>query len=215
MENQLLNFKQMSNNTELCELFIKHISDKCPEVGHSYSPEYYNLLKENRETFKNILEIGIGTKEIMGSLCGPNYKAGASLRAWQEFFPNAKIFGADIAKEVLFNDGNISCFYTDQSDSKELENTISEIKNKVNDQKLTFDLILDDGSHIFEHMMLTFKTLGKYVSLGGLYIIEDIKKPYVQSFIDLKVDGFELCKEYQGSARSSEWDNFVAYKKVK
>jgi hypothetical protein len=159
-------------------------------------------------------------KEIMDPICGPNYKAGASLRAWGEFFSNANIFGVDIAKEVLFEEGNISCFYTDQSDSKELESTIAEIKKKTNNNKLTFDLILDDGSHIFEHMMLTFETLGKHVSPGGLYIIEDIQTKYYQAFIDLKIDGFELYKEYQGiknhsSYREIVWDNFIAYKKIK
>lgn len=58
----------LSNNppeTILCELFYKYGSDKCPQIYHSYSTEYYELLKNNRENFLNILEIGIGTNSMM------------------------------------------------------------------------------------------------------------------------------------------------------
>ena len=198
--------------TELCELFEKNLSDKCPQVGHSYSPEYYNLLNENKNIYKNILEIGIGTNELMKPLCGPNYNVGASLIAWSEFFPNANIFGLDIRKDVLFTDKNISCFFTDQSNESELEKTILEIKNHSESQNLTFDLILDDGSHVYEHMVLTFKVLSKYIKINGLYIIEDIQNQYLQSFIDLKIDGFEITKIHKGPKGLD--DNFVAYKRI-
>jgi hypothetical protein len=198
--------------TELCELFKKNLSDKCPQVGHSYSPEYYNLLNENKNIYKNILEIGIGYKELMIPYCGSDYNIGASLKAWSEFFPNANIFGLDIRKDVLFNDKNICCFYTDQSNESELEKTISEIKKYTESQNLTFDLILDDGSHIYDHMVLSFKVLSKYVRINGLYIIEDIQNQYLQSFIDLKIDGFETVKIHKGS--KSIDDNFVAYKRI-
>lgn len=197
--------------TELCELFKKNLSDKCPEVGHSYSPEYYNLLNENKNTYKNILEIGIGNNELMKPFCGPDYSVGASLKAWAEFFPNANIFGLDIRKDVLFNDKNIYCFFTDQSSESELEKTILEIKKHSESQNLTFDLILDDGSHIYEHMVLTFKVLSKHLKTNGLYIIEDIQNQYLQSFIDLKIDGLEIVKIHRGSKGLD--DNFVVYKK--
>jgi hypothetical protein len=40
-------------------------------------------------------------------------KPGASLYVWRDFFPNAYIFGADIDKEVLFNDKRITTGYID------------------------------------------------------------------------------------------------------
>ena len=48
----------INHNTELCDLFFKYCSDKCPLIGHSYSPHYYELLKNEKENFLNILEIG-------------------------------------------------------------------------------------------------------------------------------------------------------------
>ena len=45
------------------------------------------------------------------------------MRALRDYFPNANIFGADIDKNILFNDQNrIKTFYVDQLDRKSVEN---------------------------------------------------------------------------------------------
>jgi hypothetical protein len=37
-----------------------------------------------------------------------------------------------------------------------------------------FDIIIDDGSHIEDHILKTFHTLfEKYLSPGGIYFVED------------------------------------------
>ena len=37
-----------------------------------------------------------------------------------------------------------------------------------------FDIIIDDGSHIDSHIMVSFNTLfDRYLSPGGLYFVED------------------------------------------
>jgi hypothetical protein len=200
----------MISNTELCELFVKYHSDKCPQVGHSYSPHYYDLLKDGKETFLNILEIGIGNNELMKPLYGENYIIGGSLKAFNEFFINANIFGVDIRKDVLFSEGRIKCFYTDQSNSKELHKTIKEIKKINDDENLKFDLIIDDGSHITNHMILSFNTLGEYLKSNGIYIIEDIKREELNVFINLELNGFEIIKIHRGNTGQ---DDFVAFRK--
>lgn len=197
--------------TELCELFYKYSSDKCPQVAHSYSPHYYDLLKYGKESFAYVLEIGIGNDELMKPLYGDGYQIGASLKAWRDFFPNAKIYGLDIRKDVFFSDERIECVYTDQSSSKELNKTISKIKKSNKNKELLFDLIIDDGSHIPEHMILSFETLGCYVKKGGYYIIEDIKNENIDLFINLKVDGFEIAKIHAGATQQ---DDFIAYRKI-
>lgn len=196
--------------TELCEIFFKYRSDKCPQVFHSYSPSYFEELNKIKNNINYVLEIGVGTNTIMKPICGETYQIGASLKGWRDFFKNAKIFGIDIDKNVLFEEDRIECFYTDQSDSKSLEKTISEIKKKENNSELKFDLIIDDGSHIIEHMILSYKTLSKYVTLGGLYIIEDIKKKDLNIFTNLYEKNFELLKVHEGNF---EWDSFVIYQK--
>ena len=198
--------------TELCKIFYKYKSDKCSKINHSYSPEYYNHLNPYRETFTNILEVGIGNDKLMKPICGNDYILGASLKSWEEFFPNAKIYGLDILRDVLFSENRVSCFYTDQSNENELNKTIDEIRNVNNDSNLLFDLIIDDGSHIVDHMLLTFKTLSKYLKVDGLYIIEDIQRKDLDIFTNIKLTDFEILKIYMGNRNDVD---FIIYKKIK
>lgn len=199
-----------NKETELCDIFYKYKSDKCPKIGHSYSSEYYKHLAEYKEKFSNVLEIGIGNNELMVPLCGKDYIIGASLKAWKEFFPKANIYGVDIVEDVIFFEERISCFYTDQSSQEELDKTISEIRKYARDPKMRFDMIIDDGSHIVEHMLLTFESLGEYLMPGGIYIIEDIQKKDLHKFETLDSKEFDVLSVYRGY---SDWDNFVIYKK--
>jgi len=82
--------------TELCELFYKYGADKCPAIRHSYSPEYYTLLKEYKSQFTDILEIGVGNDCQLRYVF--EYIPGASLRAWRDFFTDANVYGIDIDK---------------------------------------------------------------------------------------------------------------------
>jgi hypothetical protein len=148
----------------------------------------------------------------MKPICGNDYILGASLKSWEEFFPNAKIYGLDILRDVLFSENRVSCFYTDQSNENELNKTIDEIRNVNNDSNLLFDLIIDDGSHIVDHMLLTFKTLSKYLKVDGLYIIEDIQRKDLDIFTNIKLTDFEILKIYMGNRND---DDFIIYKKIK
>ena len=87
----------------------------------------------------------------MKSLTNDNYKPGASLRMLRDYFPKANIFGCDILPDVLFNEERITTFQTDQNNEISLNNLISKIG--------FVDLIMDDGSHIQEHMVTSFKNL--------------------------------------------------------
>jgi|LauGreDrversion4_2_1035121.scaffolds.fasta_scaffold03887_12 hypothetical protein len=196
--------------TELCEILFKYKSDKCPQIFHSYSPSYFEELHKIKNDVKYVLEIGVGTNEIMKPICGEKYQIGASLKAWRDFFRNAKIFGVDINKEILFQEDRIKCFYTNQSNSNSLEETITQIKKNELNSDLKFDIVIDDGSHIVEHMIISYKTISKYVVNGGLYIIEDIKKKDLDIFTSLNIKDFEILKIHEGNF---EWDSFVIYKK--
>jgi hypothetical protein len=154
----------LEEQTELCKLAIKYGSDKVPEILHSYTPVYYNLFK-NKRNLKKVLEIGIGYPELMS--LRKDYVTGASLYMWRDFFPEATIYGADIREDTLINEDRIKSFYVDQSDEGSLKNLVAQIGED-------FDFILDDGSHIPEHQILTAKVLTQYLKSDGLYIIEDV-----------------------------------------
>ena len=94
--------------------------------------------------------------------------AGYSLRMWREYFTKGKVAGVDIYIEPLAADLTtnpdyivINCDATSPSLSDHL-------------QGMTFDVIIDDGSHFLDHQLITFDILRKHVKPGGIYIIEDI-----------------------------------------
>jgi|SRR5215469_1518800 len=150
--------------TELCKLAAKHGTDK---FG-AYTRLYSSLFEDKRFEFKHVMEIGIGTKQAMSHV--PNYAPGASLRMWRDYFPNATILGCDIDESVLFSEPNIDCIRLDQSNSNDLAKAASWNGNDK------WDLIIDDGSHIPEHQVLSAKALMPHIRSGGYYIIEDVNE---------------------------------------
>lgn len=199
--------------TYLCELGAKYFVDKCPSIYHDYTPTYDSILGPLRHDIKTILEIGIGHNGLMKPICGENYKHGASLRMWRDYFPNARITSCDILEEVLFNDEErIETYLADQSNIESLESLVSKIKPNNG----FFDFIIDDGSHIELHQTISFTTLWKYVRPnGGIYIIEDI---WIGNDLDKmaelhkrhNIDDAELVGKYDGTKDNQ---GFVIFRK--
>jgi demethylmacrocin O-methyltransferase len=199
---------QASTPDDLSILAEKYGSDKCPAIAHSYTPEYNRLLSPLRDSIFNVLEVGIGNDELMIPIVGRAYRPGASLRMWRDYFPNADIYGCDILPSVLFQEYRIKTFLVDQSSEKSLNESMESLGK-------AFDLIVDDGSHVDEHMRLSFRTLWPYVRPKGIYIIEDVKQQALSDFAQLaQLYGFtnaECLHVYHGK---NDWDGFVAFRKV-
>lgn len=136
----------------------------CPVYDELFSPIQFNDL--------NILEIGV--------------RHGASIALWEEYFPNAKIFGIDIDERTIrYRRKRINIEIVDQSNKKEL-------KNFVQDKK--FDIIIDDGSHKSSHQIISFETL--WPSVKNYYIIEDVETSYWVNSPRGYVDSNPTCIEY-------------------
>jgi tetratricopeptide (TPR) repeat protein/2-polyprenyl-3-methyl-5-hydroxy-6-metoxy-1,4-benzoquinol methylase len=154
--------------SELCNIMTAHGSDK-GSGWHNYTQLYDLLFRSRRETVRGVFEMGIGTNNPeLPSTMGANGRPGASLRGWREYFPAATIVGADIDKRILFSDDRIATYYVDQRDP----NAIDELWAAV--PYSPFDLIIDDGLHIFEANSLFMQQSFGNVAPGGFYIIEDI-----------------------------------------
>jgi hypothetical protein len=41
-----------------------------------------------------------------------------------------------------------------------------------------FDVLIDDGSHLWEHQITSFRYLFPFIKQGGIYILEDIDTSY-------------------------------------
>ena len=146
---------------------------KLQEIGQKYGTDkawgplilfYENLLADRPpESVRKVLEIGIGHPGCMPE----GYQAGSSLRMWEEYFPNADIFALDIIPDILINSGRIHSFLCDQGNPQSLAAVIPHLGTG-------FDFIEDDGSHQFEHQILSANVLIPLLAPGGVYAIEDI-----------------------------------------
>jgi hypothetical protein len=172
-----INYDKNINN-DLTNLCVKYGSDKgsfndyeITPFGwkyHKYTDVYNMLFNHSREYFKNVFEVGLGTNNPnIKSNMTVNGKPGASLRMWRDYFKNAQIFGADIDRNILFEEDRVKTFYVDQLDPKSIEQMWSQID-------VEFDVILDDGLHTAEANLCFFKNSFHKLKDNGIYIIEDI-----------------------------------------
>jgi len=125
--------------------FIKEMFRKhgTDKLGHGYSMIYEKV----PETAENVLEIGVG--------------GGSSLRAWLEIFPLAHIYAIDRNAPLDIPDSRLQQF---QSKIEEFDPA------QLNG--ITFDLIVDDGSHDAVGIVAGFSKL--HPSCRGLYVVEDV-----------------------------------------
>jgi hypothetical protein len=122
--------------------------------GHDYLRFYEDYFRKFRRENIVFLEIGVA--------------GGASLRVWRSYFSQAKIIGADINPESLrFRGNGISIEILDQSSIEDL--------TKLAINYGPFDIVIDDGSHMWEHQIVSLKTLFPFLKNGGIYVVEDLQ----------------------------------------
>ena len=189
--------------TILCELAEKHLTDKGPSF-HGYTKFYHEVITKYMDlhSVQKVGEIGIGTFACMCHV-SETYTPGASLRMWEEFFPNASIYGFDIEESTLFKKDRITCKRMDQSSEDSIHQALKECGSD-------FDIIIDDGSHILQHQLLTKANAAKYVKIGGLLIIEDIEERYLAYWFEDPPEGFERV----AISEDDPLNNFVVYRRT-
>ena len=115
-----------------------------------------------------MLEIGLGTyNDDIVSHMGADGRPGASLRAFRDFLPNARIYGADVDARILFREERIETFFVDQTDPPsfaDLERAVPPI----------LDLVIDDGLHSPNANLATLRFGLTKIKVGGWVVVEDI-----------------------------------------
>jgi len=161
----------------LTRLAIKHGTDKWGP--HFYTPIYHELFAHLRDKPVRLLEIGVG---------GYDYKmvGGASLAMWAEYFPHGRIVGIDTAPKTLSLDPRVSLLVGSQADPAFLANLC--------DQHGPFDVVIDDGSHIPQHVATSFYALFPRLSQQALYVIEDVQTAFWPQFGGSILDGGATMK---------------------
>jgi hypothetical protein len=204
-----INYSYKSNIlSELCKKygsdkgFINFKIDKKPYKWdpHTYATHYHSIFNLSRENVKHVFECGLGTNNPnLKSNMTENGIPGASLRVWRDYFFNAKIYGGDIDKEILFEEEKIKTFYVDQLNSNSIKSMWESI------QVEEFDIIIDDGLHEPEANYNFFINSFHKLRKNGVFIIEDIPNIYLEHLqnklkkydIDIVV-GFTQYKKVYG-----------------
>ncbi len=134
---------------------------------HWYAQYYEQIFRELRRKPISLLEIGVGGE------ANPE-KGGNSLRMWRAYFPKARIYGIDIHDKTPHDERRIKTFRGSQADPDFLDAVVREIGQ--------IDVIIDDGSHINDHMILTFQHLFPHLADGGIYAVEDTQTSYWKEY---------------------------------
>lgn len=144
--------------------------------SHTYADYVSRLFGHCRESIHRVFECGLGTNNPdLASSMGVDGKPGASLRVWRDYFPNAMVYGADIDKEILFQEERISTYWVDQTSPEAVQTMWAQIGG-------TIDLIVDDGLHEFQAGRILFENSIDYLADRGVYIIEDVNPSDLLSY---------------------------------
>lgn len=135
-------------------IFNNYDTDKNSSF-HNYTRQYQSLLNDFRDKPVKYLEIGVFN--------------GGSIQAFRETFPKSTcIVGLDINHQCKLYENTKNNLFVEIGDATDPQ-FIKDITKKYG----TFDIILDDGSHINRDVIQTFELLFPLLNDDGLYIVED------------------------------------------
>jgi polysaccharide deacetylase 2 family uncharacterized protein YibQ len=140
----------------------KYRTDK--HTDHHYIQQFYDeAFLSFRESNLNFLEIGVWN--------------GESMKLWADYFINAKnIVGVDVFIRTPMQKvkENLSKHKTTLHQLNSVNCSIEEFNNFSKLYPEGFDIIIDDGSHVFNDQITTYNKFKLLMKKGGIYIIEDM-----------------------------------------
>jgi len=156
----------------LRNLFLRYGTDK---EMNGYTPYYERLFESARHKKVRLAEIGIGTliPNAPSSMVGygeANYRTGASLMAWRDFFdhPESEVHGFDIASDTqITGEDRVTTHLLNSTDRAAVDQFLAAHPEQ-------FDIIVDDGCHRDTSQLETVRNLWRALKPGGYYVIEDI-----------------------------------------
>jgi Methyltransferase domain len=129
---------------------------------HHYLPIYDRYLTPWQGRPVRMLEIGVSR--------------GGSMGMWRKFLgPEAVLFGIDIDPDCARFDGQAANVRIgSQTDAAFLQDVVAEMGG--------LDIVLDDGSHVSQHIRASLDVLFPLLSDGGTYIVEDLHTSYWRAY---------------------------------
>ena len=145
--------------------------------GHDFGKFYEKNFKKILNKKINVLEIGVWK--------------GASTASFYYYLPKANFVAIDRNFKFKYSSKRINFFFCDTTSNDNLKKlTNFFIKKKIT----SFDLIIDDGSHILSDILKNFVFFFKFLKSKGIYIIEDYKHPNYFSHLNDKKKHFLIDK---------------------
>jgi hypothetical protein len=131
--------------------------------SHWYTQHYQRYFQSLKDKRLNVLEFGVGGYENSS-------EGGESLRMWKAYFRNSRIVGIDLYDKAQLCEHRIDIRQCDQTDAESLK--------RLSDEYGGFDIVIDDGSHLNEHVIKTFHVLFPLLRHNGIYVVEDLQTAY-------------------------------------
>jgi hypothetical protein len=148
-----------------------HLKTDKGSIKHNYTAVYERYFSELRgRPGLKLMEIGVA--------------CGSSLKMWSKYFADARILGVDIRPDCA----KLCSLYP---------NISIKIQNATQAPVPgTFDIIIDDGSHVSADIVDAFRLNWPNLKPGGLFVIEDLKcthNPQYRSLLpfDIPAERFE------------------------
>ena len=159
----------------LNEIGLSQQTDKASHI-HDYLNFYERRFQHLRHERFVLIEIGV--------------LKGGSTRTWAEFFPNAQIVGLDVEPSCKENEGgNIAIRIGDAADAGFLYSVVEEFGRPT--------IVIDDGSHRWDHQILSLQTYFPLIKPGGYFVMEDL---------DTSFEGHLKQAPFQGVSTISAFD---------
>jgi hypothetical protein len=137
---------------------------------------------------------------------GENGRPGASLRAWAEFFPKARLIGCDIDSRVLFTEDRILTYQLDQTNTDSWSN----LKSIFSNSGQLFDLIIDDGLHTPSANLKTIIESASLLAPTAYIVIEDVPE---RSLVVWKLTQILLAENWEIDILKCKYSHLVVLKK--
>jgi len=139
----------------------KYFLNNSSKLLHKWN-HYFDIYERHLSRFrgKNLVMLEIG---VFG---------GGSLDMWRTYLgTEAKIIGIDINPECKqYESDGIEIFIGSQDDSTLIDKILKKYPN--------ISIVLDDGSHVMQHMNASFELLYHHLDPNGVYIVEDTHSCY-------------------------------------
>jgi cephalosporin hydroxylase len=120
-------------------------------MSSMFKKELYERLLQNR-TGITLLEIGVYD--------------GDSMLMFESMLLNSRIYGIDTSARP------VSLWHSSVI-TRELNQNHTELLTQFANEVGSFDVVIDDASHLYKETLNSFDVFWQYVAPGGMYVIED------------------------------------------